>query len=71
MVDLLSNHAVGRSAAMDGMAAERYRQQAYGLIDRAIHREALLLAYSDAFLIAGIAMVICAAGSMLLGRRRR
>jgi DHA2 family multidrug resistance protein len=51
-----------------GHGVEALHQQIFALIDRNLHREALLLAYSDAFLIAGLCMLLCAGGSMLLGR---
>jgi len=71
MGNWMSGHAVGRHAEMYEAGAAPYRQQVYALIDRTIHREALLLAYSDAFLVAGLAMLACAVGSMLLGRMKR
>jgi DHA2 family multidrug resistance protein len=51
---------------MLGAAAAPLRRQALALIDGAVHRQALLLAYGGAFLIAGLAMLVCAAGGMLL-----
>ncbi|WP_414448515.1 MDR family MFS transporter [Burkholderia sp. 22PA0099] len=41
---------------------------ALALIDRHVTREALLMAYSDAFLLAGVAMLACAAGAFALRR---
>lgn len=45
------------------------RQQALAIIDGQVHQQALLLAYGEAFLVAGVAMVVCAAGGMLLKRK--
>jgi DHA2 family multidrug resistance protein len=53
--NVLIGHPVDSHAALQGKAAEPVRQQILALIDRNLHHEALLLAYSDAFLVAGAA----------------
>jgi MFS transporter, DHA2 family, multidrug resistance protein len=40
------------------------------LIDRVVQREALIMAYSDAFIVAGALMLACALGSLWLRARR-
>lgn len=67
---VLTGHGVGRHTLFHGKAAEPLRQQILALIDRNLHHEALLLAYSDAFLVAGGCMLLCAAGGLLLGRAK-
>lgn len=69
-VQMVSHHGVDRHAALYGEAAEPLRRQALELIDRALHHQALILAYSDAFLVAGLCMLVCAAGSLVLKRKR-
>ena len=71
LVRLLEREQVERGTALLGAAAAPLRRQALGLIDGAVHRQALLLAYGDAFLIAGIAMLLCAAGGILLRGGKR
>lgn len=71
MVRLLGRQQVDRETALHGAGAAPLREQALGLFDRLVHHEALLLAYSDAFLIAGVAMLLCAGGGLLLRGRRR
>lgn len=69
LVGILRHHAVDRHAALQGSAAAPYRAQALLLLDRSVHHEALLLSYSDAFLVAGIFMLVCAVGGALLKKR--
>ena len=45
-----------------------HRQQALAVMDKVVHHEALLLSYSDAFLVAGLSMLVCALGGLLLRR---
>ncbi|WP_316398721.1 DHA2 family efflux MFS transporter permease subunit [Bradyrhizobium sp. 33ap4] len=52
--------------AMHAASAEPFRQQALQVLDSLVHREARLLAYSDTFLLAGIAMALCVAGALAL-----
>jgi DHA2 family multidrug resistance protein len=68
MVRLLSHEHIDRAAALHGAAAASLRDRALGLMERRVHHEALLLAYSDAFLIAGVAMLLCGCGCLLLKR---
>jgi MFS transporter, DHA2 family, multidrug resistance protein len=37
-------------------------------MDKVVHRDALLLAYSDGFLLAGLAMLLCVLAGFLLRR---
>lgn len=69
-VHTLAHYHLGRGAVLHSMAAEPLRQQALAMINQALHRQALLLAYSDAFLIAGICMLLCAGGSFALRTKR-
>lgn len=71
LVRLLAHFPVERAAALYDPALAPLRQQALALLDKVIHREALLLSYSDAFLLAGVAMLGCAAGSLLLRGAQR
>ena len=72
LVRMLARAPVDAASALYGSGHALERQQAFALLDKVVHREALLLAYSDAFLVAGIAMLACAAGSMMLrGKPRR
>lgn len=66
LVRLLAQAPVERAAALYDSGFAPQRQQALAMLDKIVHREALLLAYSDAFLVAGAAMLACAAGSLLL-----
>ena len=71
-VRLVSHQQIDRATALYGAAAAPLRERTLGLVDRLIHHEALLLAYSDAFLIAGISMLLCAGVAALnsaFGRR--
>jgi DHA2 family multidrug resistance protein len=61
---ILAGHPV------NGHAAELFRQQSLALIEKALHQQALLLAYSDAFLVAGVLMLLCAGGCLMLGRKQ-
>ncbi|MDG3439101.1 DHA2 family efflux MFS transporter permease subunit [Nitrospirillum amazonense] len=70
LVRVLSGQQVDRHTASYGKLAEPYRQQALAVMDKSVHHDALLLAYSDAFLIAGISMLICAFGGLLLRKRQ-
>ncbi len=70
LVRMLAKVPVESATALYGSGLALERQQAFAMLDRVIHREALLLAYSDAFLVAGVAMLGCAAGSLLLRGRK-
>ncbi|RKP53650.1 MDR family MFS transporter [Pararobbsia silviterrae] len=50
---------------------EGVREAALAIVDRQVMREALLMAYSDAFLIAGVAMLACVAGAFALRGGKR
>lgn len=71
LVRFLARAPLDRATALydSGFAPER--QQAIAILDKIVHREALLLTYSDAFLVAGVAMLGCAGGSLLLRSKRR
>jgi len=71
LVRLLSCQHVDRQVALYSKAAAPMRDQALAVIDRLVHHEALLLAYSDAFLVAAIAMLLCAAGGFMLRRSQQ
>jgi len=62
---------IDRLGALHAFQTAGSRQRALGLIDRVVHHEALLLAYGDAFLVAGVAMLACAGGGFFLKRGRR
>ena len=70
LVRLLSHGRVDRHAALQGKTTELYRDQALALLDRVVHHEALLLSYSDAFLLAGLFMLACGLGGAFLRRSR-
>jgi DHA2 family multidrug resistance protein len=44
---------------------------ALGLINQRVMREALFMAYSDTFLIAGIAMIGCTAAAFVLKGKKK
>jgi DHA2 family multidrug resistance protein len=66
----LAHVPMDRASALYSGAFAPERQQAIAILNRIVHREALLLAYSDAFLVAGVAMLGCAGGSLLLRSKR-
>jgi DHA2 family multidrug resistance protein len=57
---------VGRFDALNAPALHLFRTQAFDMLRSLVHRDALFFAYSDTFLIAGIAMGICALGACVL-----
>lgn len=71
LVRRLSQQQVDPHTALYGHSAAPYREQALALMNKVVHQNALLLSYSDAFLIAGISMVICALGGFVLRKSRR
>ncbi|MBO9707292.1 MAG: DHA2 family efflux MFS transporter permease subunit [Caulobacter sp.] len=71
MVDLLSGQHVNRHAALYGEGAASARQASLALMDRLVHHQALLQSYSDAFLVAGLSMLVCALGGLALKVGRR
>jgi DHA2 family multidrug resistance protein len=70
-VQTLGHHALDRHAALHASAAEPLRRQALEMMDQALHRQSLLMAYSDAFLVAGLCMLLCAGISFALRNRKR
>ncbi|MNC62596.1 hypothetical protein D3C75_1126340 [compost metagenome] len=71
LVRMLAKAPMDSATALFGNGHALERQQAFAILDRIVHREALLLAYSDAFLVAGIAMLACAAGSLMLRGKKQ
>lgn len=69
LVRSFAHQQIDRVSALHAFQTAGLRQRALGLIDRIVHHEALLLAYSDAFLVAGVAMLACASGGFLLKRK--
>lgn len=65
-VRMLSHGHLDHAAALYGAGAARLRLQALGLIDQIVRRDALLLAYSDAFYLAGLAMLACVLAGFFL-----
>jgi len=61
---------VTRGQALSGSGFAAQRQQTMAFIDHLINREAQLMAYSDTFLIAGVAMLLCAIATLALRKRR-
>jgi MFS transporter, DHA2 family, multidrug resistance protein len=57
---------VERFVALHGAAAAPLRQQALAALDSLVHHQARLLAYSDTFLIAGVAMTLCTLAAFVL-----
>ncbi|HEX7817498.1 DHA2 family efflux MFS transporter permease subunit [Dyella sp.] len=57
-------------ALLQGKGAAIVREQAMALLDRQVHHQALLMSYSDAFLVAGDAMLACALFGLFLRKRR-
>ncbi|KGM35891.1 MDR family MFS transporter [Inquilinus limosus] len=69
-VRAVSGTQVGRADALLGPGALPARMQAIGLIDGEIHRQALFMAYGDAFLVAAVALVACGAVAVFLRQGR-
>ncbi|KWA02525.1 disulfide bond formation protein DsbA [Burkholderia cepacia] len=70
LVRLLSRVHVPRADALPGSATGGVHELALALVNQRVMREALLMAYSDTFLIAGVAMAGCTAAAFLLKGRR-
>lgn len=66
MVNLLAHRHIDYATALYGDRAAPLRQQALGLINTILRRDALLLSYSDAFYVAGIAMIACMLAGFIL-----
>ncbi|MEW6341892.1 MAG: DHA2 family efflux MFS transporter permease subunit [Paraburkholderia sp.] len=69
MVRVLTGSHVGRGDALAAAGLAGSREAALGIIDKVIGREALLMAYSDTFLVAGIAMLGCTLAAFALRGR--
>ena len=69
LVRAFAHQQIDRVTALHAFGTAGLRRRALGLIDHIVHHEALLLAYSDAFLVAGLAMLACASGGLLLKRK--
>ena len=67
---LLSRVHVPRADALPGASTGGVHELALALLNQRVMREALLMAYSDTFLIAGVAMVGCTAMAFVLKGRR-
>jgi DHA2 family multidrug resistance protein len=65
-VRMFAGQHVGRLDALVGLDVLPYRLQAIASLDGAIRRQAFLMAYSDAFLAAGMALALCAVISFAL-----
>jgi DHA2 family multidrug resistance protein len=65
-VRAITHMHVNRAQALHGAELASYRQKTLGLVNEMVRHEALLLSYSDAFLIAGLAMLACAIGGFAL-----
>jgi DHA2 family multidrug resistance protein len=68
LVNVLAQRHLDMASALHSSAAGPLRQQALALMDKVVHRDALLLAYSDGFLLAGLAMLLCVLAGFLLRR---
>ncbi|MFM0210316.1 DHA2 family efflux MFS transporter permease subunit [Paraburkholderia sediminicola] len=71
MVRMLTQSHVGRTDAMAASGLAGTREVALGIVDKVIGREALLMAYSDTFFVAGIAMLGCTLAAFALRSRRK
>ena len=71
MVRVLTHSYVGRADALVSSGLGGTREAALGVIDKVIGREALLMAYSDTFLVAGIAMLGCTLAAFALRSRAK
>jgi DHA2 family multidrug resistance protein len=71
MVRVLTQGHVGRADAMAASGLAGAREAALGIVDKLIGREALLMAYSDTFYVAGIAMLGCTLAAFALRGRKK
>ncbi|WGS54233.1 DHA2 family efflux MFS transporter permease subunit [Paraburkholderia sp. D15] len=69
MVRTLSGAHIGRVDALASAGLGDARAAALGVIDKVVGREALLMAYSDTFLLAGVAMLGCTVAAFALRGR--
>jgi DHA2 family multidrug resistance protein len=70
-VTRLAGHAVAPSDALQGAAYAGLRQRSLAQLASVVHKQALLEAYGDVFLLAGATMLICAGGAFLFRGARR
>ncbi|WP_241302083.1 MDR family MFS transporter [Burkholderia stabilis] len=68
---LLARVHVPRADALPGSATGGVHELALALVNQRVMREALLMAYSDTFLIAGVAMVACTAAAFVLKGKKK
>lgn len=66
MVNRLSHQHISYLTALHGDGLSHLRLQVMALINQQIQRDALLMAYSDAFYLAGIAMLLCVITGLVL-----
>lgn len=65
-VNMLSHRHWDHATALYSESLSLLRLQATGLINLQIHRNALLMSYSDAFYVAGVAMLACVLAGLAL-----
>ena len=70
MVRYVSGMYPNRAQALLASGFAGTRQSALALVDQLVTREAAFMAYSDAFFIAGITMVLCAIAALALRRQK-
>ncbi|NIE98563.1 DHA2 family efflux MFS transporter permease subunit [Pantoea sp. Acro-805] len=68
LINTLTHHHQHPAITLYGAGSTDLRAQALGLINHVIQRDALLMSYSDAFYIAGLAMFACVAAGFILRR---
>jgi DHA2 family multidrug resistance protein len=66
LVRVLTQTYVDRSHALAASGLNGTREAALGIVDKVVGRQALFMAYSDAFLVGGIAMLGCTLGAFAL-----
>ncbi|MFC4278756.1 MDR family MFS transporter [Achromobacter aloeverae] len=67
--NVFAHGGVGSPPMGGDAAVQPFFSQAVGLVARLVQRDALLLSYSDAFLLAGVAMMACVLVGLCLRRR--
>lgn len=68
---LLARVHAPRADVLPGGSISGVHELALGLVNQRVMREALLMAYSDTFLIAGIAMIGCTAAAFVLKGKKK
>jgi DHA2 family multidrug resistance protein len=71
LVRLLTRSHLARADALPKSDLSGVRELALGIINQTVGREALLMAYSDTFLIAGVAMLGCTLAAFVLRTTRQ